>query len=100
MISSDYLPKLEQLCPLVKWQLLNIPGSVEQLTIVGLTHHPYLLSSIEQQTLLTFSQEDHVYYCHLPSGLKITSSKHANSLYVFSFSLNKELVNKQYICPF
>ena len=100
MNTANFLPKLEQLYPLIKWQFLAINDSAEQVAIVGLTHHPYLISNIEQQTLLSFFQEDHLYHCQLCPGLEIVSSQHNERLYIFSFSLNKKFINKQYLCPF
>ena len=94
------LPKLEQLYPLIKWQLFDVRDLCRQVTIVGLTHHPYFISNIEQQTLLSFFQEDHLYHCQLCPGLEIICSQHSDYLYIFSFSLDKEFINKQYKCPF
>ena len=93
-------PQLEQLYPFINWQRINLSSSVEQVTIVGLSHHPYLLVSIEQPTRLSFFQDDHIYHCHLSPGLKIVSSQHSNRLYIFSFSLDREFVSKQYLSPF
>jgi hypothetical protein len=98
--TTNSLPRLEQLYPLINWQLHSIPGSVNRVTIIGITHHPYTLSSIKQQTLLTFSQDDHTYHCQLSQYLKIVSSQHSDLLYIFSFSLDKECISKQYLCPF
>ena len=79
-------PQLEQIYPFINWQLLNLSSSVGQITIVGLSHHPYLISDIEQQTRLSFFQDDHQISCHLPSNLKIVSFQHGDFLYIFSFS--------------
>ena len=100
MNTTNSLPKLEQLYPLINWQLHSIPGSVEQVTIIGISHHPYTLSSIKQQTLLSFSQDDHTYHCQLSQGMEIVSSQHSDNLHIFSFSLDKESLKKQYLCPF
>ena len=64
-------PQLEQLYPFINWQRINLPSSVEQVTIVGITHHPYPLVSIEQPTRLSFFQDDHQVSCHLSPGLKL-----------------------------
>ena len=100
MNTTNPCPKLEQLYPFINWQFFKIPGSVGQVTIVGITHYPYLLSSIEQQTLLSFFQEDHIYHCHLSQEIKIVSSQHGDLLYIFSFSLDRESVSQQYLSPF
>ena len=93
-------PQLEQLYPLIQWQRINLSSSVEQVTIVGLSHHPYPLVSIEQPTQLSFFQDDHIYSCHLSQGIKIVSSQHSDRLYIFSFSLDREFVSQQYLSPF
>ena len=93
-------PQLEQIYPLINWQRINLSSSVGQITIVGLSHHPYPLVSIKQPTRLSFFQDDHQISCHLSPGLKIVSSQHSDLLYIFSFSLDKEFVSQQYLCPF
>ena len=93
-------PQLEQIYSLIQWQRINLSSSVGQITIVGITHHPYPLVSIEQPTRLSFFQDDHIYSCHLSQEIKIVSSQHGDHLYIFSFSLDKESVIQHYLCPF
>lgn len=100
MNTTNSCPKLEQLYPFINWQLLNNSSSVGQVTIVGITHHPYPLVSIEQPTRLSFFQDDHQISCHLSQGIKIVSSQHGDHLYIFSFSLDKESIIQHYLCPF